>query len=249
MSWWSDFKIHQVCQEYSATAKHQLKNNEWMDSGKVTKMVELLHKFIKDGSKTLLFSQFTQVLDILEPVLETEGIKFCRLDGSTSIALRQQYIDDFHTDDSLKVFMLSTKSGGTGINLACANKVIIFDSSFNPHDDIQAENRAHRVGQVREVEVVRLVTRGTVEEQIQRLGESKLALDQMVSSGGKDEKVAEDEGMALVEKLLLGETDSTQASGSVTPLDVEDVQENRNGDDIATAFRNGLIKSGLNVQE
>ena len=83
--------------------------------------------------------------------------------------------------------MLSTKAGGAGINLACANKVIIFDSSFNPQDDIQAENRAHRVGQTREVEVVRLVTKGTVEEQIYALGVSKLELDKMIQGEDTDD--------------------------------------------------------------
>src|SRR5204863_5636000 len=131
--------------------------------------------------RTLLFSQFTSVLDILEAVLETVNISFSRIDGAVSVAERQDLIDQYHQDESIQVFMLSTKAGGAGINLACANKVIIFDSSFNPQEDIQAENRAHRVGQTREVEVVRLVTKDTIEEQIYALGQTKLALDHRVS--------------------------------------------------------------------
>jgi SWI/SNF-related matrix-associated actin-dependent regulator of chromatin subfamily A containing DEAD/H box 1 len=255
MSWWSDFKIHQTCLEYPELNKHSLDNDEWMDSGKVAKLVELVKKFSDEGGRTLVFSQFTMVLDILESVFETEGIKFCRLDGSTSIAQRQEYIDEFHTNESLQVFMLSTKSGGTGINLACANKVIIFDSSFNPHDDIQAENRAHRVGQTREVEVVRLVTRGSIEEQIYRLGRSKLALDQLVS--GIDEKVADEKGMALVERMLLGGS-SNDVSGVPSEDDVKMkkelsqnrkvVKRNGEGQDVKDAFLNGLKAAGLNVQ-
>jgi SWI/SNF-related matrix-associated actin-dependent regulator of chromatin subfamily A containing DEAD/H box 1 len=262
MSWWSDFKIHQTCLEYAELRKHALSNNEWMDSGKVAKLVELVKQFAAEGSRTLVFSQFTQVLDILESVFETEDIQFCRLDGSTSIAQRQEYIDEFHNNEELQVFMLSTKSGGTGINLACANKVIIFDSSFNPHDDVQAENRAHRVGQTREVEVIRLVTRGTIEEQIYRLGQSKLALDQLVSGG--DEKVADEKGMALVEKMLLGGP-SHDVSGAVSEVDdggkaeevgkAEGKKTEESGDatnvedvDVKNAFLNGLKAAGLNVQ-
>lgn len=259
MSWWSDFKIHQTCLEHSNLSKYALKHDEWMDSGKVTKLVELLHAFIKEGSRTLLFSQFTQVLDILESVLETESIKFCRMDGSTNVAQRQQYIDDFHDDESLKVFMLSTKAGGTGINLACANKVIIFDSSFNPHEDVQAENRAHRVGQTREVEVVRLVTRGTIEEQIMRLGQSKLALDQLVS-GEEKEGAADLKGMALVEKMLLGgtshdtstavsddEKNKEEAADKVTTKETSGSIQ-REPSDVKDDFLNGLKASGLDVK-
>jgi SWI/SNF-related matrix-associated actin-dependent regulator 1 of chromatin subfamily A len=226
-----------------------------MDSGKVAKLVELVKKFSAEDSRTLVFSQFTMVLDILESVFESEEIKFCRLDGSTSIAQRQEYIDEFHNNKSLQVFMLSTKSGGTGINLACANKVIIFDSSFNPHDDIQAENRAHRVGQTREVEVIRLVTSDSIEEQIHRLGRSKLALDHLVS--GMDEKVADEKGMALVEKMLLG-----GSSGDVSGVTSEDdgkmkkhpdrdhTTVNMNGtvQDVKDAFLIGLKAAGLNVK-
>jgi SNF2 family DNA or RNA helicase len=197
MAYWSDFKLHQACLDYPALEKFALQNNEWMDSGKIIKLLELLKKNVAEGNRTLMFSQFTTVLDIIEPVLEEANISFCRFDGATPIAQRQDYIDAFYEDESIKVFLLSTKSGGTGINLACANKVIIFDGSFNPQDDVQAENRAHRVGQTREVEVVRLVTRGTIEEKIYALGKSKLALDQMVA-GEKD-----DAGVKLVQQMLL----------------------------------------------
>jgi SWI/SNF-related matrix-associated actin-dependent regulator of chromatin subfamily A containing DEAD/H box 1 len=259
MSWWSDFKIHQVCLEFSELKKWALKDDEWMDSGKVSKLVELVKAYAAEGSRTLVFSQFTQVLDILESVLETEEIKFCRLDGSTNIAQRQEYIDEFHENESLKVFMLSTKSGGTGINLACANKVVIFDSSFNPHDDVQAENRAHRIGQTREVEVVRLVTRDTIEEQIHRLGRSKLALDQKVS--GIDEKVADEKGMDYVEKMLLGAS-TADVSGATSEDDAktkhngvkvevsnhDDAKSDIAAADVKDEFLKSLKAAGVNVK-
>ncbi|KAK7610039.1 SNF2 family helicase/ATPase [Phyllosticta paracitricarpa] len=176
-----DMGVHEACVYFKCLNKYALKNDEWMDSGKVQKLKELLVRFRDNGDRVLVFSQFTRVMDILEHVLTTLDMKALRLDGSTPIVERQDLINRFNNDPSIPVFMLSTRSGGTGINLACANKVVIFDSSFNPQDDIQAENRAHRVGQIREVEVIRLVTKGTIEEQIHALGESKLALDARVA--------------------------------------------------------------------
>ena len=169
-----------------------------MDSGKVAALVALLGRYKANGDRVLIFSQFVLVMDILEEVLQAAEIAFFRLDGGTRIDVRQDLIDGFYADESITAFLLSTKAGGAGINLACANKVVIFDSSFNPQDDVQAENRAHRVGQEREVEVVRLVSRGTVEEQILALGESKLVLDERVASGvgsagGKEGKEKEKE--------------------------------------------------------
>jgi len=177
-----------------------------MDSGKVEKLSELLRAFKANGDRVLLFSQFTVVLDILEAVLGTLQMEFFRLDGQTPISERQTMIDEFYESEDITVFLLSTKAGGSGINLACANKVVIFDSSFNPQEDIQAENRAHRVGQKREVEVIRLVSKDTIEEQIHALGETKLALDDRVSGYGasaQEEKEAETQGQKIVEKMML----------------------------------------------
>ncbi|KAJ5220275.1 ATP-dependent helicase fft2 [Penicillium chermesinum] len=178
---YSDYDLHGMCKKWSSLGKFRLRNEEWMDSGKVEHLRKLLTSFIANGDRTLVFSQFTLVMDILEEVLETLKIRFVRLDGNTSVQDRQAILDAFHEDAGIPVFLLSTKAGGTGINLACANKVVIFDSSFNPQEDVQAENRAHRVGQTRDVEVIRFVTRDTIEEQIHALGQTKLALDQAVA--------------------------------------------------------------------
>ncbi|KAI4277882.1 MAG: hypothetical protein LQ337_001428 [Flavoplaca oasis] len=211
LSFMMDYDLHIFCKRHLATMdKYRLKNDEWMDSGKVTKLSGLLKGFKQNGDRVLVFSQFVMVMDILEDVMETLGMRFFRLDGSTKIDERQDMIDQFYTDTEITVFLLSTKAGGAGINLACANKVVIFDSSFNPQDDIQAENRAHRVGQTREVEVVRLVSRGTIEEQIYALGQTKLALDHRVAGeedaavmANEDEKVAEQQGQKMVEEMML----------------------------------------------
>ena len=205
----TDFELHGFSEKYSSTmSDFALKNNEWMDSGKVSKLCDLLIAFKENGDRVLVFSQFTMVMNILEAVLETLSIRFFRLDGQTKIDERQDMIDQFYAEEDITVFLLSTKAGGAGINLACANKVIIFDSGFNPQDDIQAENRAHRVGQKREVEVIRLVTRGTIEEQIHALGETKLALDDRVAgvddAGPEvDDKKAEKQGAKAIEEMIL----------------------------------------------
>ena len=241
-----DFGLHTFCmsegREY--LQKFALKNEEWMDSGKVQKFRELVLKYIANGDRTLVFSQFTTLMDILEAVLESLDIKFLRLDGSTSMNIRQAMIDTFYEDDTIKIFMLSTKAGGAGINLACANKVIIFDSGFNPQDDVQAENRAHRVGQTREVEVVRLVSRGTIEEQIHALGESKLALDERVAGEAVDEKAAETHGKAEVERMFLEtlqkkEREETPKVKAEEPLPV--------GGDIRDAFKAGMERKGVKI--
>jgi SWI/SNF-related matrix-associated actin-dependent regulator 1 of chromatin subfamily A len=211
MFWMSDLQLHQLCGEYRSLSEYQLGDDEWMDSGKVAKLLEVLAANESEGSRTLVFSQFTTVMDILELVFQTAGIDFCRLDGSTPIADRQDLIDAFHEDESIKVFMLSTRAGGMGINLTCANKVVIFDSGFNPHDDIQAENRSHRLGQTRGVEVVRLVTRGTVEEKIYALGQNKLALDRLVSADG--DKAAQEMGQRLVARMMMEERAVRAGSG------------------------------------
>jgi SWI/SNF-related matrix-associated actin-dependent regulator 1 of chromatin subfamily A len=197
----SDWYLHIWCQLHPCISKFDVPNLEWMNSGKVAALVKLLEAYKENGDRVLIFSQFTLVLDILEAVLETSRIDFTRIDGGTKVNERQTLIDNFRDDKSITAFLLSTGAGGTGLNLMFANKVVIFDSSFNPQDDVQAENRAHRVGQTRDVEVVRLVTKGTIEEQIYALGQSKLALDSKVA--GNDDVAMK--GEEMVAKMLLEE--------------------------------------------
>jgi len=236
-----DFGLHRFCAERPFLSKFALRKQEWMDCGKVQKFKELVLGYKKNGDRALVFSQFTTLMDILETVLETLDIRYMRLDGSTRMDIRQDMIDKFSSEPDITVFMLSTKAGGAGINLAAANKVIIFDSGFNPQDDIQAENRAHRVGQTRDVDVVRLVTKATIEEQIHALGESKLALDERVAGEGAtagEDKAAEKEGEKAVEKMFLeslkGQTE-TKKEGAGGSGDLKD------------QFKKGLADAGLEV--
>ncbi|KAF9422652.1 hypothetical protein BGZ76_003749 [Entomortierella beljakovae] len=189
MSVMTDFEIHRMCNQYKSINKFALPGDQWMHAGKVKELERLLPDLInKQKSRILIFSQFTMVLDILESILKTMDFSFIRMDGQTKVEERQPLIDSFNQDDTYKVFLLSTKAGGFGINLTGANVVIMYDLDFNPHNDKQAEDRAHRVGQTRDVEVIKLISKGTIEEQIYQLANLKLKLDQHVSqddSGAK----------------------------------------------------------------
>ncbi|CDH10654.1 related to FUN30-Protein important for chromosome integrity and segregation [Zygosaccharomyces bailii ISA1307] len=191
MSYMTDFELHKLsCNFPDTLSKFQLSHDEWMQSGKIDKLCQLLnHIIVEKKEKVLIFSLFTQMLDILEMVLSTLKYKFLRLDGSTQVNDRQSLIDKFYEDDTIPVFILSTKAGGFGINLVCANNVVIFDQSFNPHDDRQAADRSHRVGQTKEVTITTLITRDSIEEKIFQLAKNKLDLDFHVS---EDDKKAQD---------------------------------------------------------
>jgi SWI/SNF-related matrix-associated actin-dependent regulator 1 of chromatin subfamily A len=248
---YQDYQCHQLSTKYpSSLKKFALQNHEWMDSGKVRALLALLKTYKANGDRALVFSQFTSVMDILSWVFDDHDIAFMRMDGSTPIAERQSLMDDFYADESIGVFMISTKSGGAGINLACANKVVIFDSSFNPQDDVQAENRAHRVGQTREVEVVRLVTKDTVEEQIYALGVSKLELDKMIQ--GEDGEQATGKGKKKGETLSSVEEVGMKAVEEMMMKQLEggaETKEHGGKGDVKDLFKDGLIKAGVNVAE
>ncbi|XP_028055461.1 protein CHROMATIN REMODELING 4 isoform X1 [Camellia sinensis] len=163
-------------------------------SAKLTLLHSMLKLLHKEGHRVLIFSQMTKLLDILEDYLNFEfGPKtFERVDGSVSVADRQTAIARFNQDKSKFVFLLSTRSCGLGINLATADTVIIYDSDFNPHADIQAMNRAHRIGQSKRLLVYRLVVRASVEERILQLAKKKLMLDQLFVNKSGSQKEVED---------------------------------------------------------
>ncbi|KAI9660935.1 MAG: hypothetical protein M1821_009262 [Bathelium mastoideum] len=136
-------------------------------SGKMQVVKALLEIWKKGGHKTLLFAQHRIMLDILERFIRgIEGFNYRRMDGNTSIKDRQDLVDEFNRSPDLHVFLLTTKVGGLGVNLTGADRVIIFDPDWNPSTDVQARERAWRLGQKREVEIYRLMTAGTIEEKI-----------------------------------------------------------------------------------
>ncbi|PPQ71092.1 hypothetical protein CVT26_011632 [Gymnopilus dilepis] len=173
--------------ELQSTRKYLQDEACYVDAGKIQVLLGLLSEYKKDGRKILIFSQFTQMLDILQAVLKKHAMRYLVLTGSTPVDVRQSLVDEFTEDESINIFLLSTKAGGMGINLTAASVVIMFDQDFNPHNDRQAQDRAYRIGQKRDVEVIKLISRGTIEEDILRLGETKLALDEAVA-GDAEEK-------------------------------------------------------------
>lgn len=145
-------------------------------SGKIDIAMDLVLNSIESGSKILLFSQFTSVLSIFEKALEANNIKHLYLDGSTPAKKRVELVNEFNESSDIKVFLISLKAGGTGLNLTSANMVIHFDPWWNPAIEDQATDRAHRIGQKNMVEVIKLVAKGTIEEKIILLQEEKKEL-------------------------------------------------------------------------
>lgn len=155
-------------------------------SGKLLLLDTLLPRLFKLGHKVLIFSQFKTTLDILDTYARTlRDWNSCRIDGSISQTDRHDQIRLFNTDTSVNLFLLSTRAGGQGINLTAADTVILFDSDWNPQMDLQAMDRAHRIGQTRPVIVYRLATRGTVEESLLLKADSKRKLEKLVIQKGK----------------------------------------------------------------
>ncbi|MBP3917015.1 MAG: DEAD/DEAH box helicase [Clostridium sp.] len=152
-------------------------------SGKIDVAVDLIQNFIKEKHKMLLFSQFTSVLDSIKKVLEAEGIEYFYLDGSTKASERVQLVNEFNEADKIKIFLISLKAGGTGLNLTSADVVIHFDPWWNPAIEDQATDRAHRFGQKNVVEVIKLIAKGSIEEKIIKLQESKKEIINKIMSG------------------------------------------------------------------
>lgn len=157
--------------------------------GKLIVLQKMLRKLKNEGHRVLIFSQMTRVLDILEDFMEAEGYKYERIDGGITGSLRQEAIDRFNAPGAQQFcFLLSTRAGGLGINLATADTVVIYDSDWNPHNDIQAFSRAHRIGQANKVMIYRFVTRSSVEERITQVAKKKMMLTHLVvrpGTGGK----------------------------------------------------------------
>uniref|UniRef100_A0A673B639 Chromodomain helicase DNA binding protein 3 n=1 Tax=Sphaeramia orbicularis TaxID=375764 RepID=A0A673B639_9TELE len=158
-------------------------------SGKLTLLQKMLRKLKEQGHRVLVFSQMTKMLDLLEDFLDYEGYKYERIDGGITGALRQEAIDRFNAPGACQFcFLLSTRAGGLGINLATADTVVIFDSDWNPHNDIQAFSRAHRIGQANKVMIYRFVTRASVEERITQVAKRKMMLTHLVVRPGLGSK-------------------------------------------------------------
>ncbi|BFZ23291.1 hypothetical protein BsWGS_26330 [Bradybaena similaris] len=157
--------------------------------GKLELLAKMLKELFTTGHRVLIFSQMTKMLDLLEDFLEAENYRYERIDGGITGSQRQDAIDRFNSKEAPAfVFLLSTRAGGLGINLATADTVIIYDSDWNPHNDIQAFSRAHRIGQANKVMIYRFVTRGSVEERITQVAKRKMMLTHLVVRPGLGNK-------------------------------------------------------------
>ncbi|EAW07531.1 putative SNF2 family helicase/ATPase PasG [Aspergillus clavatus NRRL 1] len=165
-------------------------------SGKMLLLDRLVPCLLKKGHKILIFSQFKTQLDILQDwATQLRGWNCCRIDGAISQTDRQAQIKAFNSDSHFKIFLLSTRAGGQGINLVAADTVILFDSDWNPQQDLQAQDRAHRIGQTRPVIVYRLATKGTVEQTLLEKADSKRRLERLVIQKGKFKSLLDQSSM------------------------------------------------------
>ncbi|CAH0731987.1 unnamed protein product, partial [Brenthis ino] len=160
------------------------KNQLVSDAGKLTVLDSLLKRLKERGHRVLIYSQMTKMIDLLEEYMWHRKHKYMRLDGSSKISARRDMVADFQARADIFVFLLSTRAGGLGINLTAADTVIFYDSDWNPTVDQQAMDRAHRLGQTKQVTVYRLICKGTIEERIMQRAREKSEIQRMVISGG-----------------------------------------------------------------
>lgn len=197
------------------------------NSGKLQILDKLLPKLQSQGSRVLIFSQMTRMLDILEDYAYWRGYQYCRLDGQTAHEDRERAIESFNAPNSEKfIFMLSTRAGGLGINLATADVVIIYDSDWNPQADLQAMDRAHRIGQTKTVRVFRMITENTVEERIVERADMKLRLDAVVIQQGRlvdaaNNKLAKEEMLGMIRHGA--ENIFASKDSEITDQDIDDI--------------------------
>lgn len=154
------------------------------DAGKLNVLDGLLKRLKEQGHRVLIYSQMTRMIDLLEEYMWHRKLTYMRLDGSSKISERRDMVADFQSRTDIFVFLLSTRAGGLGINLTAADTVIFYDSDWNPTVDQQAMDRAHRLGQTKQVTVYRLICKGTIEERILQRAREKSEIQRMVISGG-----------------------------------------------------------------
>ncbi|EFP83552.2 uncharacterized protein PGTG_08738 [Puccinia graminis f. sp. tritici CRL 75-36-700-3] len=189
----------------------------WRAAGKFELLDRVLPKLFRTGHRVLMFFQMTQVMDIFQDYCAYRGIKNLRLDGMTKPEERAELLKTFnHPECGINLFILSTRAGGLGLNLQTADTVIIFDSDWNPHQDLQAQDRAHRIGQKKEVRVLRLITSKSVEEHIMSKAQFKLDMDKKVIQAGRfDHKSSAEEREMFLRELLEDEDNEEEGDNEL----------------------------------
>ncbi|MBW0486506.1 hypothetical protein O181_026221 [Austropuccinia psidii MF-1] len=176
--------------EPTDVTKVQAHENLVEASGKLVFLQKFIPKLLARGHRMLIFSQFKIYLDVMERFFDGEKLDYLRLDGSTSQLDRQARIDHFNSKNpSCHIFLLTTRAGGAGINLATADTVIMLDPDWNPHSDLQAISRAHRYGQKNPVSVFKLMVKGSAEEKMVQVGKKKLVLDHLVIQKASEQEI------------------------------------------------------------
>ncbi|KAI5304561.1 hypothetical protein KEM56_006343 [Ascosphaera pollenicola] len=198
----------------------------WRSAGKFELLDRILPKFKASGHRVLIFFQMTQIMNIMEDFLRYRGFKYLRLDGSTKSDDRSELLKLFNDPESdYFCFLLSTRAGGLGLNLQTADTVIIYDSDWNPHQDLQAQDRAHRIGQKNEVRILRLITANSVEQRILERAQFKLDMDGKVIQAGKfDNKSTNEERDALL-RTLLETAETADQVGDQDEMDDDDLND------------------------
>ena len=196
----------------------------WRTAGKFELLDRILPKFKATGHRVLMFFQMTQIMNIMEDFLRLRGLEYLRLDGSTKSDDRSELLAQFNSPGSpYFCFLLSTRAGGLGLNLQTADTVIIYDSDWNPHQDLQAQDRAHRIGQKNEVRILRLISSNSVEEKILERANYKLDMDGKVIQAGKfDNKSTNEERDALL-RTLLDSAEAAEQLAEQEEMDDEDL--------------------------
>ncbi|TFY69209.1 hypothetical protein EVJ58_g540 [Rhodofomes roseus] len=194
-------------------------------SGKIELLSRILPKFFATDHRVLIFFQMTKVMDIMEDFLKYMGWKYLRLDGGTKTEDRAGHVAQFNAPNSeIKVFILSTRAGGLGLNLQTADTVIIFDSDWNPHADLQAQDRAHRIGQTKVVRILRFITEKSVEEAMFARARYKLDIDDKVIQAGRfDNKSTQEEQEEFLRSIL--EADQEEENEEAGDMNDEEINE------------------------
>ncbi|KAF1801069.1 SNF2 family N-terminal domain-containing protein [Mucor lusitanicus] len=203
-------------------------------SGKFDLLDRILPKLRATGHRVLIFFQMTQIMDIMEDFCIYRGYRHLRLDGSTKSDDRSNLLQVFNAPDSpYFMFLLSTRAGGLGLNLQTADTVIIFDSDWNPHQDLQAQDRAHRIGQTKEVRIFRLITEDSVEENILARAQYKLDIDGKVIQAGKfDHRSTEEDREAFLRSLL-----EDKGGSSDEPNEAEEESDELDDEELNTILK------------
>mmetsp|Transcript_4548 Transcript_4548/g.6555 ORF Transcript_4548/g.6555 Transcript_4548/m.6555 type:complete len:808 (+) Transcript_4548:927-3350(+) len=212
--------------------RYILPETSLFSSAKFSRLQTLLPELIGNGHRILIFSVWTSCLDLLGCLMEHLGVSYLRMDGSCPSQERQELIDQFNTDAQYKIFLLSTKACGLGINLTAADTCIIHDLDFNPFNDLQAEDRCHRIGQKKPVTVYKMVTRETVDADIYMMQERKSKMNAAIMESGSSSTSARDKREVMQSALnrVLGSprasTKSTLNNGSAISTNKEDHFQN-----------------------